>query len=195
MTRFLLVRHAAHDNVGVFLAGRKPIRLGPDGLAQAERLAERLATETVDAIFCSPSERTQQTAGPIAQRLGLQVGVEDALNEVDFGDWSGHTFADLNADPRWRRWNSVRSLASTPGGETMRSVQGRIVGFMERWYQQGPVNLLLITHADVIKAAVAYHLGLCLDDWGRLSIEPASITSLLIGEYGATLYSLNEVVH
>jgi broad specificity phosphatase PhoE len=180
--------------VGLFLAGRTAVSLGPEGLAQAERLADHLAAETIDLILCSPCERTRQTANAIAGRFGLRVDAEGALNEIDFGEWSGKTFHDLNSDSRWRRWNSVRSLAATPAGETMRSVQSRVISLMERWHGNEVATVLLVTHADVIKAAVAYYLGLCLNDWSRLTIEPASITTLMVREHGATLYSLNHVV-
>ncbi|MDI6837348.1 MAG: histidine phosphatase family protein, partial [Rhizobiaceae bacterium] len=94
----LMVRHAAHDNVGGFLAGRmEGVRLGPAGRKQAERLAERLRGADIAAIHTSPRERCRETAEAIATACGLpapQVAAE--LDEIDFGRWSGSTFAELD---------------------------------------------------------------------------------------------------
>src|SRR5690348_50874 len=106
---FFLVRHAAHDNVGGFLAGRTPgIRLGADGRAQAARLAQRLTRESFEAIYASPLERAEETAAAISAANHVAVERAEALNEVDFGSWSGRTFDDLDRDPAWRRWNEWR---------------------------------------------------------------------------------------
>src|SRR3954466_14023653 len=119
-TTFFLVRHAAHDNVGGFLAGRTlGVRLGPAGRAQAVRLAERMRRETFAAIHASPRERSQETAYAISSACGVgPVKTDAALDEIDFGAWSGKTFAELNLDPDWQFWNSDRGRAETPAGET-----------------------------------------------------------------------------
>ena len=196
-TTFYLVRHAAHDNVGAFLAGRTPgIRLGADGRAQASRLGQRMLREQFDAIHASPRERTQETAAAIvAARRPMPVHAAPELDEVDFGEWSGGTWEVLNQDPRWRNWNSVRSLARTPGGESMLDVQCRVLGLMERLMAEHPEgSVVLVSHADVIKSAVSYVLGLPIDAWPRLEIGPASITTVVLGEWGGKLITLNEVI-
>lgn len=197
MTTFLLMRHAAHDNVGGFLAGRlEGIRLGAAGKAQAGRLAERLKRERITALYCSPRERTRQTAEAIATAFArLACRPLAALDEIDFGAWSGRRFAELNDDPLWRAWNERRSLARTAGGESFLDVQHRMVGALEGLVQQHVgETVALVTHADVIKAAVLYHCGMRLDDWWRIEISPASITRLAIDGYGARLLGMNETV-
>ncbi|MFZ5784674.1 MAG: histidine phosphatase family protein [Pseudomonadota bacterium] len=197
MTTFLLVRHAAHDDVGGFLAGRlEGIRLGAAGMAQAGRLAERLKREQVTALYCSPRERTRQTADAIAAAFtSLAWHSLPALDEIDFGAWSGKRFTELNGDPLWRAWNDRRSLARTAGGESFLDVQHRMVGALERLAQQHVGETVgLVTHADVIKAAILYHCGMRLDDWWRIEIAPASITRLAIDGYGARLLGMNETV-
>nr|WP_249730111.1 histidine phosphatase family protein [Chelatococcus sp. YT9] len=193
----MLLRHAAHDNVGAFLAGRRPgVELGPDGLAQARRLGERLRGERIEALFTSPRERARQTAAAIAQSCALQPAeIMDGLDEIDFGGWSGRIFGELNHEPSWRRWNEARSLASTPAGERMVDVQARVLAAMELMAKgRENATLALVSHADVIKAAVMYHLGLRIDDWWRIDIAPASITRLVIDAQGARLTGLNERV-
>jgi broad specificity phosphatase PhoE len=194
---FFLVRHAAHDDVGGFLAGRaEDIRLGPEGLAQAERLGARMAHETFSAIYASPRERARQTADAIAGAHGeMPVETAEPLDEVDFGPWSGQRFEYLDADPLWRQWNSARSMTRAPGGETMLDVQQRVLGLMEklsRGVEEG--RLVLVSHADVIKAAVMHVLGLSIDAWPRFDIAPASITILVTGTWGAKLVTLNETI-
>jgi broad specificity phosphatase PhoE len=196
ITTFLLLRHAAHDNVGGFLAGRMTgVVLGEAGRAQAERLARRLRPERIDTIFASPRERTQQTAQVVAAACGLPMTTAEELDEIDFGRWSGQDFEALQQDPLWQRWNAVRSLIRTPGGETMLDVQRRVLGLMERLVEaRGGQCVALVSHADVIKTAVLHHLGLGIDAWPRFDIAPASITRLVIGDWGARLLGLNETV-
>jgi broad specificity phosphatase PhoE len=196
-TTFFLVRHAAHENVGGFLAGRSAgIRLGEGGKAQAKHLGARMARESFSAIYSSPRERTQETAKAIADASGLDtVETADELDEIDFGPWSGKTFEELDRDDTWRRWNSVRALARTPGGETMLDVQTRILRLIERLgLRHADGRLVLVSHADVIKTAVIHVLGMPLDAWQRFEISPASITTIIIGDWGAKVLSLNEVV-
>jgi broad specificity phosphatase PhoE len=195
-TTFFLVRHAAHDNVGGFLAGRRPgISLGEAGRAQARRVAERLRRETFEAIHASPRERAAETAAAIAAVSHVPVERADELDEIDFGNWSGRTFDDLEDDPAWRQWNAQRSLAQTPAGDTMLAVESRIVGLMRRLANRHPDGaLVLVSHADVIRAGVSYLLGLPIDAWPRFDIGPGSVSTLILGDWGARLLTLNEVV-
>jgi broad specificity phosphatase PhoE len=194
---FFLVRHAAHDNVGAFLAGRMPgIVLGEAGLVQAKRLGERMRTEKISVIFASPRERTRQTAEAIASACGFaRPEISDALDEVDFGSWSGKTFDVLNTDPLWRQWNTVRSLTRTLGGETILDVQRRALALMEAiGRDSGGGRPVLVSHADVIKAVVCHILGLPIDAWPRFEIAPASITTVALGDWGGKVLTLNEVI-
>jgi broad specificity phosphatase PhoE len=196
VTVFFLVRHAAHDKGGSFLAGRAPgIHLGETGRQQAARLAERLKRERPDVIHTSPRERTLETAQFIVSALGLPVPeVAEELDEIDFGTWSGRTFDDLSHDSAFQRWNAMRILAHTPAGESMLDVQVRILRHIERIRTRaGARGVILVSHEDVIKAAVLYYLGLPLDAWSRFDIEPASITTLVLSEVGAKLNGINEV--
>ncbi len=186
----LLVRHAAHGDVGQILTGRLPGRdLTPAGRAQAERLADRLATTPISRVLASPRARTQQTAAAVAARHGIAVETEDALDEIDFGSWAGCRFEQLDADPAWRAWNATRGLATTPAGDTMLAVQHRTRALIRGLAGE---RIVLVTHADVIRAIVADHLGLAVDNWARLEISPASVTTLAIGTASATLLGLNE---
>jgi probable phosphoglycerate mutase len=133
MTTLFLVRHAAHDLLGRVLTGRMPgVRLGVEGHRQSDALAARLSRETIAAVYSSPLERAQDTAGPIAARVGLSVQHAEAVTDIDFGEWSGSTFEALGGDPRWAAWNAARSANRPPGGESMLDVQCRAVSALER---------------------------------------------------------------
>ncbi|CDX22603.1 Phosphoglycerate mutase [Mesorhizobium sp. ORS 3324] len=195
-TTFFLVRHAAYDNLGCYLAGRlEDIKLCRAGREQARHLARRMARESLAAILSSPRKRTLETAKPIAAACGIeQISIRQELDEIDYGAWSGKTFQELNADAAWRLWNDQRQSARTPGGDTMQDTQQRIIGLMEVLRRQIPNRCVaLISHADVIKAAVCKVLGLQLGDCFRFDVEPASITTIVQGDWGSKLTRLNEL--
>ncbi len=197
MTTLWLVRHGAHDRLGRFLDGRNPgISLSVAGREQAARVAARLADEPIAAVHTSPMARAQETAEPIAARHGLEPRVEPALAELDFGRWSGMTFEALQPLEDWRRWNAARSTARTPAGDTMRAAQARALDFIEPLCAAAPeATIVLVGHADPLKAIVAYVLGLSLDDLPRFEIAPASLSRIAIEPWGARVVTLNEPVN
>jgi probable phosphomutase (TIGR03848 family) len=196
VTTLFLVRHAVHALVEGTLCGRMGgVHLGAEGRDQAERLAERFASHAVAAVQTSPLERARETAAPIASRLGLAEEVREGLAEIDFGEWTGRAFDELRDDPRWHAWNAVRSLARAPGGESMVEAQARIVGHLERVRDAQPDGaVVLVSHADMIRAALAHCLGLSLDFMLRLEIAPASVSTVEIGPWGARVIRTNEAV-
>jgi broad specificity phosphatase PhoE len=193
---FFLVRHAAHELVDRVLCGRMPgVSLGEEGRAQARRVAKRLAGESVAAIHTSPLARAQETAAPIAEQLDLKPQIHEAINEIELGEWAGREFAALQEDTRWTSWNNARGVTRPPGGETMLEVQARVVGHLER-VRSSHANqaVVLVSHADVIKAALLYCLGMPIDGCRLFDISPASITRVVIGDWGAKVLSMNEVL-
>src|SRR4051794_33605186 len=118
MTTFLLVRHTTYHLVGKAIGGRQPdLHLDTAGRGQAKRLADDLSHLPIDAIYSGPLERACETAEPLAQKLNLPLQIADEFNEIDFGDWTNRTFAELDPLPEWQRWNSFRSRTSPPNGE------------------------------------------------------------------------------
>ncbi len=195
-TTLFLVRHAAHDLLGRILTGRMPgVRLGAAGRHQSELLAGRLAREKIAAIYTSPLERACETAAPIAAQLGLQPEIVEDLTDVDYGEWSGQSFEQLGSDPRWVAWNKARSTNRPPGGETLLDVQSRGLRSVEKIVAANPQNAaLIVSHGDVIRVVLAYFLGLALDHLTRFEVFPASISSVAIGDWGAKVLGMNEVL-
>lgn len=196
-TTFFLLRHAAHDEVGCYLAGRSlNVFLGPAGRAQALRLGERMRAEKFEVILSSPRERTQETAQAVS--IACEVGpvaLREELDEIDFGLWSGKTFTELNSDPDWHRWNNQRAVAVTPMGESMDDVRRRMCGCMDELSHRFPGgSVVLVSHADVIKAAIGHILGLPADGCSRFEVDPASISVAVVGDWGGKVLRLNETV-
>lgn len=195
-TTFFLVRHAAHDRVGSVLCGRMPgVHLGDLGRAQARRLAGRFANANLASVQTSPLERARETADPIGEQAGCAVEVNDGIVEIAFGDWTGRSFEALNGDPHWASWNSARSVSRPPAGETMLEAQARVIAAMETLrHAYRDRSVVLVSHGDVIKAALLYHLGLPIDAYGRFDIDPASVSTVAVGDWGAKLIRMNEVL-
>lgn len=190
MTTLLLARHGSHDEVGRVLSGRSAIGLNAAGRAEAAALADRLARRPLSAIHSSPRPRALETAAIVAARHGLPIRVEDALDEIDFGGWTGLAFAALDRDPAWARWNRSRATALTPGGETMTAATARAVRHLATI--EGEDTVLCVTHCDIIRGVVAHHLGLSADNLLRFACDPASLTTLAADGAGVRLVALNE---
>lgn len=196
-TTLYLVRHGACDGLGRQLNGRASgIRLTREGAAQADSLGAALATLPIAAIYSSPLERARETAERIAVRLVKPVVVESDLDEIDFGDWTGASFEQLDADTAWRRFNSFRCGTPAPSGEAMISVQARMVNAMIRLRCGHPDDsIVVVSHGDPIKAVFAHYLGMPLDLLPRLEVSPGSISALVLAPDFARLLALNIEPH
>lgn len=193
MTTFLLVRHATCDPVGHRLAGRAPgISLNDAGRAQAARLARWLAPVAVHAVYASPLERARETAAYLAEPRALAVRDAPAFTELHFGDWTGRAIDSLAHDEHWRRFNGFRSLTRAPSGELMAEAQLRAVSALAALARQHHgETVAVVSHADVLRAVVAYFAGAPLDLFLRLEISPGSVTTLALHEWGAELRAVN----
>lgn len=191
----LLIRHAAHIHLDRKLSGRMAgVPLSEEGCRQAEALGRKLADAGVSRILASPLDRTMATANAIAQHCGLpEPEAAEALIEIDMGDWTGRAFGTFGDDPAWRAWNEERDTARIPGGETMAEAQARIVGLMKRLAaSHDEQTVALVSHSDMIKGAVAHVLDLGLQRTGNFQIDPASVTRIVMGDWGGKVVRLNE---
>ena len=170
------------------------IPLNDTGRAQARALGVQLAPETLAAIYTSPVQRARETAAAIADAAGgCTPQMAEALDEIDFGSWTGCAFAALDGDPAWIAWNDRRGSALPPGGEAMRDVQGRLLRFAAVIAAQHEGGMVaLVSHCDVIRAGIAGWLGLSLDHVLRFAVAPASVSRVMLGGGGACVVSLNE---
>lgn len=182
MARIVLLRHAhSVANEKGILAGRIPgVALSETGRNQANELAQRLKGVHVTTISCSPMERCQETITPWLKSdpsLDLrEFSIEDRLNEVDYGSWSGMPLKKLSKDPMWKVIQSSPSKVTFPNGEKIAGMQKRAVTAVKAISTSQKGTHFFISHGDVIKAIVADLLSMKLDTFQKLVIDPASIT-------------------
>ncbi len=185
-TTVLLVRHGRTPTTGSVLPGRAPgLHLSDHGRAQAQRVAERLQdlTRAPVALYSSPLERARETAAPIARALGLRTASERGLLECDFGAWTGESLARLRRTREWRAVQHAPSTFTFPDGESFAAMQRRIWTTIERLVQRHRgETIVLVSHADPIKAAVTFAQGVPLDLFQRTVISTCSVSALALGD-------------
>ena len=186
MARVLLVRHAPTPETGKKLTGRLPgVSLDERGVEIARRTADHLAEVKLRAVYSSPIERTWETAQEIASPHRLEPIREDGVLEVDYGSWSGRTLKSLYGLKAWKTVQVTPSRMTFPGGENLADAQRRAVATVDRIAAaHAKDTVAVVTHADIIKAVVAHHLGTPLDLFQRIGVAPASVTVIDIPKDG-----------
>lgn len=192
----LFVRHGVTATTGKVLPGRaRGLHLADSGRAQADAVAERLgALKKIDALYASPLERTRETAAAIGARLGLKVGVEKGLLECDFGEWTGAELKTLSRLPEWGTVQRYPSGFRFPNGESFREMHTRIADTVSRLRARHPgQTIVLVSHADPIKAAVADATGTPLDLFQRIVVSPCSVSAIAYGDGGPVVLTVNSL--
>ena len=160
------------------------------GRKQAQKIADALSRFPIDAIYSGPLERACETATPLCERLDLPLQVAEEFNEIDFGNWTNVSFAELAKIPEWRPWNSFRSFSATPNGEMMIDVQARVLRKM-REVRMHHRLAVVFSHGDVIRGALAHFLGLHIDLLSRLEIDPGSVSLVQLYETAVVVRVIN----
>ncbi|MFC9128396.1 bifunctional RNase H/acid phosphatase [Streptomyces sp. NPDC057099] len=174
--------------------------LSDAGREQAERAAALLARRgTIQAVVSSPLARTRETAGIVADRLGLDVSIEDGLRETDFGAWEGLTFAevrerhpdDLNA------WLASPDVEPTGGGESFAATGTRLAATRDKLVAAyAGRTVLLVTHVTPIKTLVRLALGAPPESLFRMELSAASLSVVAYYADGnASVRLLNDTSH
>jgi probable phosphomutase (TIGR03848 family) len=182
VTTVILLRHGRTTaNTGGVLAGWTPgVRLDEAGEAQVAAVGKRLAPVPLAAVVSSPLERCAQTAAAVVAGRDVEVQSDERLGEARYGDWTGRTIKELAKEPLWKVVQQHPSAAVFPGpeGEGLAQTQARAVAAVRAWNATlGPDAVwLACSHGDVIKAILADALGLHLDQFQRIVVDPASIS-------------------
>jgi probable phosphomutase (TIGR03848 family) len=169
--------------------------LSAKGEKQAEKLATRIGATRFDVIAVSPITRCSQTISPWLSLHGKEkeLLIEDGFSEVDYGDWSGKSLATLRRQKLWRVVQEHPSQMIFPNGESLLEMQTRaLAAFYRVEKARGKNARLIVSHGDVIKAIVAHVLGMHLDQFQRLVIDPASITIIDTDNGVSRLVSFND---
>lgn len=208
MPTVLLVRHGRSTaNTAGVLAGRSEgVALDDKGRGQAEALAARMAPLPVAAIVSSPIQRCLETAGALRSvdgprgrfRSRPEIATDDRLSEVDYGEWTNRALRDLAKEPLWRVVQGQPSAATFPGGESLRAMQARAVDAVRE--HDDRVKALAgesavwvaVSHGDVIKALLADALGVHLDGFQRIVVDPCSVSVVRYGPARPFVVRMND---
>lgn len=203
MSIVLLVRHGRTTaNAGGVLAGRSPgVHLDDTGRDQVAACGDRLADVPLVRVVTSELERCRETAEAVAtrQKVTPRTEVEPGLIECDYGQWQGRPLKDLAEEPLWRTVQRHPSAAAFPGGESLAAMQSRAVEAVRRWdalvsAEHGPQAVwAAVSHGDIIKAVLADALGMHLDLFQRLHVDPASVSIVGYGEHRPDVMAVNTV--
>jgi probable phosphomutase (TIGR03848 family) len=194
----ILVRHGRTDaNARGVLAGWSPgVHLDDVGVEQATRVAERLSPISLAAVVSSPLERTLQTAQAIEGRQRRVAGIEvDArLGECHYGEWTNRSLADLAKLPLWRTVQDRPSAVTFPAGESLLAMQARALGAVHEWNERlgDRAAYVMVSHGDVIKSILADALGMHLDQFQRIVVDPASVSVVRYGRRGVQVIHVND---
>jgi probable phosphomutase (TIGR03848 family) len=201
MATVILVRHGRTTaNAAGLLAGRAAgVSLDQIGREQAALAGDRLAVVPLAGVVSSPLERCQQTAQLIlARQAGTPYApVDPDLTECDYGLWQGRTLNDLASEDLWAAVQSQPSAVVFPGGESMAAMQARSVAAIRRHdaafeAEYGPGAVwVAVSHGDVIKAILADALGMHLDLFQRINVNPASVSIVRYGTSRPSVYATN----
>ncbi len=179
MPTLLLVRHGLTTATGRTLSGWTPgLHLDERGVRQARALRDRLRPVPVAAVVTSPLERCVETAAIVCDGRGPELQLDERVGEVRYGDWTGHDLKALAKEPLWRVVQAHPSAAEFPHGEPLRAVQARAVDAVRDWNARlgADATWVLCSHGDVIKALLADALGMHLDLFQRIQVDPCSLS-------------------
>src|SRR3954449_5442830 len=178
-----LVRHGLTGQTGRLLYGRTPgIDLDARGRAQAEALVARFEGVRLSAIYSSPLERCRQTVEPLSAVRRIAIRTDDELVGVEAGDWTGRTLAQLRRTKAWRTVQQTPSDFVFPGGEAFMDAQARVVTAIDRLatrHRKG--SIVVATHGDIVRIALAHYLATPLDDFQRIVIDTVGVSVILLG--------------
>ena len=185
--RLVLIRHAHSEaNAAGILSGRLPnVHLSEKGISQSENLAVRLGNFTLSSLRISPMERCFETVSPWINSVVLpnnpkfQPEIDSNLTEVDYGSWSGKKLAMLSKNKLWKIVQDSPSRMYFPDGEGIAQMQARAMSSVhEAVSAKGKGSAVIVSHGDVIKSIIASALGMHLDEFQRIVIDPASVSIL-----------------
>ena len=182
-TLILFVRHGQTETTGQVLPGRaKGLKLSAVGEAQANRLGQviKVSQHEPSAIYTSPMERTRQTAKLIAKPNMLKPISNKGFTEANFGDWTGRKLSELRKLKDWQRVQHTPSNFRFPNGESFVEIQSRALNSIENLTAEHQnETIMVVSHADTIKMIMANALGIHLDPFQRITINPCSVSGVL----------------
>lgn len=198
-TKFILFRHGQTEwNAGERFRGHADLSLNETGLAQAQKIAERLKSESINAIYCSPLRRARQTAQPLADALHLQVRAHDGLNDINFGALEGMTIEEAQqAFPEViATWLSRPGHVKFPKGDAFKKMRTRIQEMLDELSpKHESQTIVLVSHKVVCGALLCVVLGLDTDSLWQIQQDVACINRFEKRELGWVVTLVNDTDH
>jgi probable phosphomutase (TIGR03848 family) len=199
MATVILARHGRTvANATGVLAGRTPgIRLDDTGVRQAEGAARRLAGLSLATAVTSPLERCKDTATILLRGTGVRARVERGLTECDYGEWTGRPMKELVKEDLWKVVQAHPAGVRFPGGEAMAEMSARAIRSVRAWDARvtdaagEDAVWLAVAHGDVIKSVLADALGLHLDAFQRIVVDPASLSVVRYTRHRSYVLAMN----
>jgi 2,3-bisphosphoglycerate-dependent phosphoglycerate mutase len=203
VTTVLLLRHGrTNANATGVLAGRSPgVELDEVGIRQAAASADRIAPLPIRAVVSSPLRRCRQTARAVldAREDSVPLVADAGLVECGYGSWTGRKLKDLAKEKLWRTVQQQPSAVRFPDGEAMTEMSARATAAIRAWDarikdEHGDDALwVAVSHGDVIKAILADALGMHLDAFQRIMVDPASISVIHYADTRPFVLRMNSV--
>jgi broad specificity phosphatase PhoE len=180
-TSVFLIRHGETDwSRDRRILGQRDIGLNADGLNQARAAALALKPLDITEVIASPLLRTVQSAEVVAGLFDLEVARDPRLGEIHIGRWEGMSYDAVVADPEYQRFVEDPAAVRFPGGERLGDVRDRGVASIHQALVDNPwgTNIVIVSHANVIRVVLAHYLGMPAAAFHRLRVSPGSISVL-----------------
>jgi probable phosphomutase (TIGR03848 family) len=184
MTTLFLIRHGLTAVTGSRLYGRtRGIHLDERGRRQAAALVDRFDRVRLTALYSSPLERCVETLEPLANARGLEIRTSNALIEMDAGTWTGRTLPSLRRTKLWDTVQRTPSRFHFPAGESFVEAESRLLDDIEQIATRHPRGRVVVgTHGDLVRMLIAHYAGAHLDQFQRVTVDPASVSVIHLGD-------------
>ncbi|MFY9517152.1 MAG: histidine phosphatase family protein [Acetomicrobium sp.] len=199
MKRIIFLRHGKTEwNMQSRYQGKTDVPLSDEGRLQARRVALRLKSLGIDAIYASSLVRASETAAIVSKLIKVPIkGLLKELQEMDFGAWEGMVVTDVERTYRdaYRWWRQSPEEAKIPGGEDFVEVVERVTGGMQKVLKEAGENILVVAHGGSIRAALVGLLALDASAVWRIRIDNCSLTSMELWDGRVMLAFANDTLH
>ena len=190
MSRIFLLRHAQSEaNAKGILAGRMDnIALSKQGIKERQELDSRFSEAKFDQVMSSPIQRCLETI----ENFHNSPQIIHEFAEVDYGLWTGRKMSSLMRNKAWREIHKNPASVRFPEGETLPEVQTRALLGLDLHINKKSKNILISTHADVVKVLILHALGTHLNNIDKLAIDNASVSIIDKTENGLRVVRVND---
>lgn len=189
MSELLFIRHAETDMAGTFCGHSDP-ELNERGRIKLGELIDRLRMEKIGAVYTSDLRRAHTTGMAIAEAFGVDCHVRSALREINFGQWEGITWKEIEQrdDVYARRWIAEYPRLPAPNGESFHDFEQRVLGevkFLSLEAEASDCSIAVVTHAGVLRTLLCALHGYSEDHAWEQTRSYCSVIRYSSAAYGS----------